>query len=135
MHVLNSNTRSHNYKNQNARKVGQRRASLNDFRAAINIIAAAQGLDPDMVLGQARSEARIALCRQIAMYIAHVSLGYSQTLVGQLFHRDRSTVAHACARIEDMRDDTSFDESLTHLEQILGFANILEDAAQKDIAQ
>ena len=40
---------------------------------------------------------------------------------GAMFARDRTTVAHACCRIEDLRDDPSFDRSLDLLEGVLRF--------------
>ena len=39
------------------------------------------------------------------MYLAHVTCGLSLTEVGEVFARDRTTVAHACGRVEDLRDD------------------------------
>ena len=71
-------------------------------------------------LGQAtRGEARVALARQVAMYLAHVACGLSFTDVGLLFRRDRTTVAHACGVIEDRRDDPTFDRVLELLEWIV----------------
>jgi hypothetical protein len=66
-----------------------------------------------------RGRARIAFARQIAMYLSHVACGQSLTDVGRIFARDRTTVAHACARIEDMRDDLRFDRVLDLLEAIV----------------
>ena len=63
-----------------------------------------------------RGKAPIALARQTAMYLAHVSCGMSLTDVGHVFARDRTTVAHACAVIEDRRDDPVFDRALELLE-------------------
>lgn len=63
-----------------------------------------------------RGKARIALARQTAMYLAHVSCGLNLTEVGNLFERDRTTVAHACAVIEDKRDEKTFDRALELLE-------------------
>ena len=63
-----------------------------------------------------RGKAPIALARQTAMYLAHVSCGMSLTDVGHVFARDRTTVAHACAVIEDRRDDAVFDRALELLE-------------------
>ncbi len=51
-----------------------------------------------------RGRAEVAFARQTAMYLAHVSLGLTLSDVGDMFGRDRTTVAHACARIEDSRD-------------------------------
>ncbi len=64
-----------------------------------------------------RGKAQIALARQTAMYLAHVGFSLSFTEVGLLFERDRTTVAHACALIEDRRDDTSFDRAIELLER------------------
>ncbi|MFN3623836.1 MAG: helix-turn-helix domain-containing protein [Hyphomicrobium sp.] len=63
-----------------------------------------------------RGRARVALARQVAMYIAHVGCGLSLTETGRLFERDRTTVAHACGVIEDRRDDPLFDRVLDLIE-------------------
>jgi chromosomal replication initiation ATPase DnaA len=71
-------------------------------------------------LGRAtRGEAKVALARQVAMYLAHVGRGHSFTAVGRQFARDRTTVAHACGVIEDRRDDPVFDRTLELLEQVV----------------
>jgi Bacterial dnaA protein helix-turn-helix len=59
--------------------------------------------------------APISLGRQMAMYLAHVAFRLSFTQVGQLFGRDRTTVAHACGVIEDLRDDQILDRALAVL--------------------
>lgn len=66
-----------------------------------------------------RGKARVALARQEAMYLAHVSCGLTLTDVGLIFARDRTTVAHACAVIEDRRDDPVFDRALELMEWII----------------
>jgi hypothetical protein len=53
------------------------------------------------------------------MYLAHVAGGLPLTEVGRLFARDRTTVAHACAMVEDRRDDPAFDRCLGFLELAL----------------
>jgi chromosomal replication initiation ATPase DnaA len=53
------------------------------------------------------------------MYLAHVGLGMNLTEVARVFARDRTTVAHACARIEDRRDAAPFDRALDLLEGAL----------------
>lgn len=52
----------------------------------------------------------------MAMYLAHVAFGLSFTRVGICFGRDRTTVRHACALIEDRRDDPGYDLALSALE-------------------
>jgi len=63
-----------------------------------------------------RGRAKVALARQVAMYLAHVGCGLSLTETGRLFGRDRTTVAHACGVVEDRRDDPLFDRALDLLE-------------------
>jgi chromosomal replication initiation ATPase DnaA len=43
-----------------------------------------------------RGRAKVALARQVAMYLAHVGCGLSLTETGRMFDRDRTTVAPAC---------------------------------------
>jgi hypothetical protein len=54
---------------------------------------------------------RRPLChmRQIAMYLSHVVLSVPYQTIGRSFGRDRSTVVHACAVVEDRRDDPGYD--------------------------
>ena len=68
-----------------------------------------------------RGRARIALARQVAMYLSHVACRRTLTDVGRIFARDRTTVAHACGVIEDLRDDKRFDRVLDLLETIVRF--------------
>lgn len=66
-----------------------------------------------------RGRKSIALARQTAMYLAHVAFGLSLTRVGICFGRDRTTVRHACALIEDRRDDPALEFGLSALEAAL----------------
>ena len=63
-----------------------------------------------------RGGAPVARARQTAMYLAHVAFGLTFTRVGICFGRDRTTVRHACALIEDRRDDPGLEFALTALE-------------------
>lgn len=61
----------------------------------------------------------------LAMYLIHVCCGLNLTETGMIFGRDRTTVRHACACIEDQRDDVSFDNKVSSLEaQIVQSAKI-----------
>lgn len=73
-------------------------------------------IDMDDLRARTRGSARMAFARQVAMYLAHVVCGLSLTEVGQLFARDRTTVAHACEVVEDRRDERELDVRLEHLE-------------------
>jgi len=91
-------------------------------RLAMAIVAAMTGLDVDALVDLRRSIAPVATARQIAMYLAHVGLGLPQADVAQAFRRDRSTVAYACRRIEDLRDDPAFDHRVAQMEACLRWA-------------
>ena len=60
-----------------------------------------------------------ALARQTAMYLAHVACTMKLTQVGEMFDRDRTTVAHACTVIENRRDDVNFDRAMALLEEVV----------------
>lgn len=77
------------------------------------------GVERRDLSAQSRGKAPVALARQAAMYLAHVTCGLSLTDVGLVFTRDRTTVAHACAVIEDRRDDPVFDRALELMEWII----------------
>ena len=62
---------------------------------------------------------RISRARQVAMYLSNVAGGVALAQVGDRFGRDRRTAAHACAVVEDMRDDPEVDLALTLLEGAL----------------
>ncbi|MDI4657592.1 helix-turn-helix domain-containing protein [Xanthobacter autotrophicus] len=91
-------------------------------RLATAIVAAVAGLNVDALVDLRRSTAPVATARQIAMYLAHVGLGLPQAGVAQAFRRDRSTVAYACRRIEDLRDDPAFDRRVAQMEACLRWA-------------
>jgi chromosomal replication initiation ATPase DnaA len=80
------------------------------------LVAAALGARLGELKSARRGRAPIASARQAAMYLAHVKLGLSLTSVGEQFRRDRTTVAHACALIEDSRDDPRREQVFACLE-------------------
>lgn len=90
-----------------------REASADALQKAV---AAAFGIRVRDLRAVSRGEARVALARQCAMYLAHVAWGLNFAEVGRMFGRDRTTVAHACRRIEDRRECAQFDAMLDRLE-------------------
>jgi hypothetical protein len=74
------------------------------------------GVSPYEIRSKHRRRENVAFARQVAMYLAHTNGGISLSEVGRIFARDRTTVAHACAAVEDMRDDPAFDRCLAFLE-------------------
>jgi chromosomal replication initiation ATPase DnaA len=71
---------------------------------------------PAGALRTGRGPRRIAFARQLAMYLSHVGFGLTLTEVGACFDRDRTTVRHACALVEDRRDQPAFDLAVSALE-------------------
>lgn len=82
-------------------------------------VAAAFMIPPNELHAATRRQAPVALARQSAMYLAHVSLGLNFTDAGQAFGRTRTTAARACQAIEERREDASLNTTLVRLEQAL----------------
>ncbi len=78
--------------------------------------AAVCGASHAALTADRRGKAKTARARQLAIYLQHVAIGSTVTTCARLFRRDRATIRHACARIEDARDDAGFDVALSRLE-------------------
>ncbi|MET3893386.1 hypothetical protein ABIE41_004462 [Bosea sp. OAE506] len=88
-------------------------------RLAEAAVAAIRHIPPTALRAARRGRAPAAQARQTAMYLAHVVFGLTFTRVGSCFGRDRTTVRHACAVIEDRRDDPLQEFALAALEVAL----------------
>ncbi len=88
-------------------------------RFLLELVALVYKVEPAQILSPTRGRREIAFARQVAMYLAHTKGGLSLSLVGRLFGRDRTTVAHACALVEDARDEPVFDRTLAHFESAI----------------
>jgi len=73
-------------------------------------------------IGPGRACLEVTRIRQVAMYVAHVTLHLTMKEVGMGFGRDRTTVLHACHLIEDLRDDIEFDRMVVMTERIAAAA-------------
>lgn len=80
------------------------------------VVAQDFAVDRATLFARTRSLPRDALARQTAMYLAHTVFAISFGKIGRIYGRDRTTVAHACRRIEEARDAGGFDERLRRLE-------------------
>lgn len=92
-----------------------------DFAKAafiVQLVALSCGLSAREIATR-RRDAAVARARQTAMYLAHTAFGWPLVRVGVAFGRDRTTAGHACALIEDGREDPRFDADLTALEAML----------------
>lgn len=82
-------------------------------------VAAAFNLPVEELAAKTRRTAPVAFARQVCMYCAHVSFGWSLTDAGAVFDRDRTTAAHACRVVEDRRDDAGIDKLVDSVESAL----------------
>jgi chromosomal replication initiation ATPase DnaA len=85
-------------------------------RLAVSLTGYALQIPAERMLSGAERDHTIARARQVAMYLSHVGLGMSLARIATALGRDRSTVAHGCHKIEDLRDDPEVDEWLDDLE-------------------
>lgn len=100
-------------KRQHERRYPALRAPFDRIEAAVT---ASFSVTVAELRSRTRGTRRCALARQTAIYLAHVSLGASMHDVAAVFRRHRSTVAHACGLIEDLRDAPAFDDKIVALE-------------------
>lgn len=91
----------------------------NIARLITGLVGSVTGLTPDDLLMETRGVTSVARARQVAMYLAHTCCSLSLAQVGEIFGRDKSTVAHAVHQIEDLRDELEFDDWLSDLEGAL----------------
>ncbi len=103
----------------NAKKNHCQKTKNQDGFNVVKLVSEISNVPVELFFHHSRCKSHIADARQLAMYLLHVSLGNSMNEVGRFFGRDRTTVSHACARIEDKRDDLSFDEMVCELEDRL----------------
>lgn len=74
--------------------------------------------EPDLSSSSAMARRRPRChMRQIAMYLSHVVLSVPYATIAAAFGRDRSTVAHSCAVVEDRRDDKAYDRFVERCER------------------
>jgi hypothetical protein len=99
---------------------------LAGYRAAPQLLqmagaaaAAAMAVEPALLGAPGRGRARSALARQVQVYLVHVGFGIDLATLGRSVGRDRSTLGHACAIVEDRRDDGRFDAAMGVLEASL----------------
>lgn len=88
-------------------------------RLAEAAVCAALRLPPAGLRQRRRGVGPVAFGRQVAMYLAHVGFGLNLSEVGIAFGRDRTTVRHACGRVEDRREQPGFELALGALEAAL----------------
>lgn len=103
-------------------------------RAVIEgVVAQVFGVEVRDLRRATRGRAPVARARQVAMYLAHAGCGLNMSDAGELFERDRTTVAHACGIVEDRRDDPVFDRTLELLEGVV--ATLMERSSMLETSR
>ena len=107
--------------------LGEMPQTFFDFDAGaagiVSLVSREKHVPVALLMHPSRCQARVVEARHLAMYLMHVVLQRNLTDIGVFFGRDRTTVSHACAAIEDRRDDgTSFDEDVYRLETLIAEA-------------
>ncbi len=88
------------------------------IRVAQTVVAGVFQVSPADLRAASRGPAHVALARQVAMYLCHVSLGFDHGRVARAFGRDRTTASHACKVVEDRRDDPEFERRIAILDGV-----------------
>lgn len=80
------------------------------------MLASGARVSAENLLKSERGEANISRARQVAVYLMHTSLSLTYGDVSRIYGRDRTTIAHSCRVVEDLRDDPEFDAWIAELE-------------------
>ncbi len=86
------------------------------MRLVMALVCQIFSLKEGYILGSSRGPSRLVLARHMLQYLSHIVFGLNYTDVARMTCRDRTSVAHACGRIEDERDDRDFDKAVFFLE-------------------
>jgi chromosomal replication initiation ATPase DnaA len=87
--------------------------------STVREIATTFGIPVAELLHRDRRQQQVVLARQVLMYLLNVTHQRNMRRIGALLGRDRTTVAHACAAIEDKRDEPDFDALVDTIEKRL----------------
>lgn len=85
-------------------------------RMSKEVVCEAYGIPHAELMASDRGGASLARARQTAMYLAHVVGQLTLNEVAEAFHRERSTVSHACINMENSRDGPIVDLQLDYME-------------------
>jgi hypothetical protein len=102
-----------------AGRIGEGREGGRDVKLAafvVQLVALSTDVGAGAIASRSRQCADAARARQIAMYLVHTACEWRLARVASAFGRDRSTISYACRRVEDQREDASFDGWLLRLE-------------------
>ncbi|MBI3438890.1 MAG: chromosomal replication initiator DnaA [Proteobacteria bacterium] len=88
-------------------------------RLSADVVGYSLGTPSAAFLADGKGGPDAVFARQVAMYLCYTGFELSLARVAVAFERDRSTVSHACHRIEDRRDEPVFDQWIESLEAMV----------------
>lgn len=86
------------------------------LRLTLSLVRNCFFVGENYLLGPSRGRRRLVLARHLVQYLAHVTFGINFTNIARRTRRDRTSVTHACSRIEDARNGCDFDKAVFFLE-------------------
>lgn len=89
------------------------------YKLILAYVSSAHYIKPEFLLAASRGSKHLSEARQVSNYLAHVVYGMSFTDIGQLANRDRTSIAHGCNKVEDLRDLPDRDRALHFAELAL----------------
>jgi len=98
-------------------------AERQSLALCLGAAAAAARVAPGDVLPCRRGKGALCRARHLTFYLAHVTGCLPQRVLARLSGRDPASIRYACGRIEDRRDDPSFDLAVGLLEQVISRAH------------
>ncbi|MGC6471934.1 MAG: helix-turn-helix domain-containing protein [Parvibaculales bacterium] len=86
------------------------------------------------IMDTRRGRKRVSEARQLSQYLCHISFRQSFSDIGKSFKRDRTSVSHACQRIENLRDVGNYDLATDCLEWgVVSLARSLSMVQEEDL--
>ena len=86
---------------------------------ALHMVSATTGVPVEQMVSPRRLSPTACRTRWMAMYLAHVSFGWTLERVGHVFGLNRATAAIACRWVEDERDRLDFDRLVEGMEKAI----------------
>lgn len=99
----------------------------------LKLVSTLEKIDSQNLTGTTRGRSDVCLARQMAMYLIHTVFSVPYHRVAYLFHRDRTTISHACRLVEDLRDNEEFDKRLETMENLLVSARALGELEKRQL--
>ncbi|WP_309627726.1 chromosomal replication initiator DnaA [Brevundimonas sp.] len=90
----------------------------------VHVVAMRLGTPMETLTRKSRLSLPALRVRRVSLYLAHVALGWTLERVGHAFGLNRQTVARACTRMEEARDEPHLNDLLDELSAtILGLCD------------